>query len=144
MRKILVLLFVIPFFYGFGAVPGAAGIKAEIESNMEKQVAAWNKGSLKGFMKYYWNSEKLTFQSGSGKRLHGWKQLLEMYKTNYSGENRGVLDFVDLEINVVTADIVYVLGRWKVTLKDTVKQGLFTLLWRKLPEGWRIINDHSS
>ncbi|MCK4762521.1 MAG: DUF3225 domain-containing protein [Candidatus Aminicenantes bacterium] len=144
MKKILVLLLIIPFFYGCGTVPGAAGTKAEIESFMKKQVDAWNKGDLEGFMECYWKSEKMTFQSGSGKRLHGWKQLLNMYKTNYSGENRGTLDFVDLEINVVTADVVYVLGRWKVTLKDSVKQGLFTLLWQKLPEGWRIINDHSS
>jgi beta-aspartyl-peptidase (threonine type) len=94
-------------------------------------------------MAYYWNSEEFTFQSGAN-RLRGWKTLLERYKKSYSGENRGKLNFTDLEVNVISADHAYVLGRWKLELMDSQREGVFTIIFRRFPEGWRIIHDHSS
>jgi len=114
----------------------------EIQSALDQQMQAWNNGNIEGYMKYYWNSEKLTFQSGD-KRMMGWKTLLEMYKTKYSGENMGKLEFSDIVINKISSDYAYILGRWKVIRKDT-KEGVFTLIMKRLPDGWRIIHDHSS
>ncbi len=51
-----------------------------IRQILDDQVAAWNKGDLAGFMKGYWNSEKLTFYSGKNKR-QGWKETMERYKS---------------------------------------------------------------
>jgi len=118
-------------------------IKAEIQTVLERQKEAWNAKNLEGFLAYYWNSEKLTFQSGNN-RLHGWNELLGRYKKNYSGENWGNLDFTDLEIHVLSKDAAYVLGRWKVTAKDSSKDGVFTIILRRISDGWRIIHDHTS
>jgi beta-aspartyl-peptidase (threonine type) len=115
----------------------------EISRAMTEQVESWNSGDLAGFMKYYWRSGEMTFHGGK-KKLQGWEELNSMYIEAYSGEQRGILEFSGLEINVLSPESAYVLGDWKVELPDTVKQGKFTLVWRKTAEGWRIIHDHSS
>jgi len=118
-------------------------VREEIGSAMKEQVDSWNSGELAGFMKYYWRSGEMTFHGGK-RRLQGWETLNSMYIETYSGEQRGILEFSSLEINVVTPESAYVLGDWKVELPDTVKQGKFTLIWKKMDEGWRIVHDHSS
>jgi len=115
----------------------------QIQSILDQQKQAWNEGNIEGFMAYYWRSKDFTFQSGN-KRLEGWDELLAMYKKNYSGENMGRLDFSDIEVNVLSREIACVLGRWKVTTNESSKEGLFTLIFKKFDEGWRIIVDHSS
>jgi len=118
-------------------------IKNEVQTILNRQKAAWNEGDIEGFMGDYWNSENFTFQSGN-KRLYGWGALLSRYRTSYSGENMGKLDFTDIKIKVMSNSIAYVLGRWKLKFKDSSKEGLFTIIFQRKPEGWKIIHDHSS
>ncbi len=118
-------------------------IQNKIQSILDQQKQAWNEGNIEGFMAYYWRSEEFTFQSGN-RRLQGWDELLTMYKKSYSGENMGKLDFTDIEINVLSNELALVLGRWKVTIEESIKEGMFTLIFKKFDEGWRIIVDHSS
>ena len=120
-----------------------ADTKTDLLRILDLQKAAWNRQDIEGFMAYYWNSEMFTFQSGAN-RLRGWDTLLERYKKSYSGENWGILDFTDLEVNVLGADCAYVIGRYKLALRDTGREGLFTIIFKRFPEGWRIIHDHSS
>ena len=118
-------------------------VREEIGSAMKEQVDSWNSGELAGFMKYYWHSEEMTFHGGK-RRLQGWETLNSMYIETYSGEQRGILEFSGVEINAISPESAYVLGDWKIELPDTVKQGKFTLIWRKIDGGWRIVHDHSS
>ena len=121
----------------------AADTKSELLKILDLQKTDWNKQDILGFMAYYWQSEEFTYQSGAN-RLRGWKSLLERYQKSYSGENWGLLDFTDLEVNVLSGDYAYVLGRWKLAIKDSKKEGVFTIIFKRFPEGWRIIHDHSS
>ena len=142
MRKwtiVIALLFLCQYA---GSWP-AADTKSELLKILEIQKSAWNKHDILGFMAYYWKSEEFTYQSGAN-RLRGWKALLERYQKSYSGENWGILDFTDLEVNALGSDYAYVLGRWKLALKDSKKEGVFTIIFKRFPEGWRIIHDHSS
>jgi len=115
----------------------------DIQQVLADQVAAWNARNLDGFMAYYWKSEGLTFQSGPNK-LRGWQTMLDRYKNNYTGDKWGVLSFSDLEVSVLAPDAAYVLGRWKLDGTAQPLGGVFTLVFRKFPEGWRIIHDHTS
>ena len=121
----------------------AVDVKGELLRILDVQKAAWNRQDMGGFMAYYWKSDRLTYQSGAD-RFRGWNSLLERYQKSYSGASWGALDFTDLEVNVLSADAAYVIGRWRVALKDAAKEGVFTIVFRRLPEGWRIVHDHSS
>jgi beta-aspartyl-peptidase (threonine type) len=142
MKKIVALsvIFLVICAWSF---PDEQNIEREIRGILAKQKASWNEHDIEGFMEYYWRSEDFTFQSGSN-RILGWNALLARYKTNYSGENMGTLDFTDIIVTTLSEKSVLVLGRWEVKRKDETLGGLFTIVLQHKPKGWRIIHDHTS
>ena len=147
MKKIILSLNMsILFILLFSCLESALDMpkmEGEIRNVLDRQKASWNEKNIEGFMDDYWKSENFTFQSGNN-RLHGWEALLSRYKKSYTGENWGELDFTDIEVKVLTKNYAFVLGRWKLTFKDNVKEGLFTIIFQRMSEGWKIIHDHSS
>jgi len=142
MRKYLVAILILGFCnLACSAHPGKTN--EEIRQVLESQKEAWNRGDLEGYMVYYWKSDELTFQSGAN-RIKGWNTLYERYKKSYSGEKMGQLDFLDLEVKLLGRDYAFVLGRWRLMIKDEEKGGVFTLILKRFPAGWRIIHDHTS
>ena len=125
--------------------PAAGDAQKAIRAVLDAQVVAWNKGDLEGFMAGYWKSPDLTFYSGKTK-MRGWQATLERYRKRYQADGRemGKLAFSELEIEPLTDNYAVVRGRWQLTLKGENPGGLFTLVFKKLPEGWRIIHDHTS
>src|SRR6266545_4816450 len=121
-----------------------AAEKAAIQQVLERQDEAWNRGDLDGFMEGYWNSPDLTYFSKSER--HGWDSLMEHYRTSYQapGSEMGQLTFSDLNIELLGPDSAFVRGRWQVVTQKETLGGLFTLIFRKKPEGWRIVHDHTS
>lgn len=115
------------------------------QQTLDEQLAAWNSGNLEGFMDGYWNSEDLTFCSG-GTVTKGWQATIDRYRKRYQadGKEMGKLQFDEIEFVVLAAEEVVLRGRWKLTLSDGNPEGLFTLVMRKLPEGWKIVYDHTS
>jgi beta-aspartyl-peptidase (threonine type) len=129
-------------------VPGSQSmhVTKEIESVLQAQVNAWNGGKLEKFMETYWNSPELTFFSG-GNSLSGWQATLERYRNRYQqeGQDMGHLNFSDLKIVELSSDSGFVRGRFHLQRKGMEDAtGLFTLILRRLPEGWKIIHDHTS
>lgn len=120
--------------------------EAEIRAVLDAQVAAWNAGKLEEFMDGYWRSPNLTFFSG-GRKLSGWDATIERYRKTYQAEGRemGKLIFSDLDIQMLGADAAVVRGRWELTMSDGKKPGgLYTLIFRRFREGWKIVHDHTS
>lgn len=119
--------------------------KQSIEKVLFEQVEAWNKGNLEGFMAGYWQSESLSFYSGKS-ITNGWQQTLDRYRLRYQSEGKemGTLTFKDLEIEVLGTNNAFVRGKWQLELKSETVGGLFTLVLRKFPDGWRVIHDHTS
>lgn len=118
---------------------------ADIRKVLDDQVAAWNKGDLAGFMKGYWNSRELTFVSG-GDVTRGWQETLDRYKKRYQadGKEMGRLTFSDVTVRELAPGTALVTGRWKLALTKEAIGGRYTLVFRKLEDGWRIIHDHTS
>jgi ketosteroid isomerase-like protein len=128
------------------AEPAAQGAaKRDIAKVLTDQVVAWNKGDLEAFMEGYWKSPELTFFSGKD-ITKGWQATLERYRKRYQAEGKemGKLSFSNLEIDVLGPDSAFVRGRWKVVTSKETLGGLFTLVFKKLPAGWRIVHDHTS
>ena len=118
---------------------------ADIQKVLDDQVAAWNKGDLPGFMLGYWNSKDLTFVSGKD-ATRGWQETLDRYKKRYQAEGKemGKLAFSDLEVRELAPGVALVTGRWQLTLSKETVGGRYTLIFKKLADGWRIIHDHTS
>ena len=125
--------------------PQATKSMQEIRAVLNQQVAAWNKGNIEGFMVGYWNSPALSFYSG-GTKTAGWQSTIERYRGRYQskGHEMGTLDFSDIQIEMLGADAAFVRGKWHLKMKDGEPGGLFTLIFRKFPTGWKIIHDHTS
>jgi ketosteroid isomerase-like protein len=125
---------------------GRAEVEEAIKHLLVAQIEAWNHGDLEGFMNGYWHSPELTFFSGATV-FKGWQATLERYKRKYQGAGRemGQLDFQDLNISLLSRQAAVVTGRWEVTLSDGKKpHGLFTLILKKVENGWHIVHDHTS
>ena len=142
MKVALLLISLIFISCGAGRDPEEDAAD-EIRAAMDIQVSSWNSGDMDGYMKYYLKSPELTFHSGS-RLLLGWETLDAMYRRKYSGPARGVLRFDETAVSILSRDSAYVTGRWQVQLPDTVREGRFTLVFRRFEEGWRIVHDHSS
>jgi len=144
-RLLLLLLALVAAALGGHAQNTATDTTAAIEQVMRQQEQAWNKGDLEGFMQGYWKSPELTFFSGA-QVLHGWQETLDRYRKRYQSEGRemGRLEFSELQIEPLGGG-AFVRGSWKLTMRDgKAPHGLFTLIFRKFPEGWRIVHDHTS
>jgi ketosteroid isomerase-like protein len=121
-------------------------VKSAVEQVLRRQQEAWNRHDLEDFMSGYWNSPDLTFFSGVQK-TSGWQPSLERYRKNYQGEGQemGKLEFSDLNIQELASDAALARGAWHLTLSDgKTPHGLFTLIFRKFPDGWKIVHDHTS
>jgi beta-aspartyl-peptidase (threonine type) len=124
----------------------AENSKAAIEQVLRTQVQAWNHHNLDAFMSGYWNSPDLTFFSDA-KETSGWQATLERYRATYTspGHEMGTLDFSGLRIEMLGPDAAFVRGAWHLTMSDgKTPHGLFTLMFRRFPDGWKIIHDHTS
>jgi len=118
---------------------------AAIRALLDAQVQAWNRGDLEGYMAGYWKSPDLEFFSGST-ITRGWQPTLERYRSRYQsgGHEMGTLTFSELKIDLAGPNAAIASGRWALRMKDGSPNGLFTVILRRLPEGWRIVHDHSS
>ena len=115
-----------------------------ISAVLNAQQTAWNRGDVDAFLVGYWHSPELTF-SGSSGVARGWDGVLARYKKNYPDRAAmGQLDFSDLEFRFLGPDGALVLGRWHLKRKTDDLGGVFTLVWQRFPEGWKIIHDHTS
>ena len=56
----------------------------------------------------------------------------------------GTLAFSDLEITLLSSDSAVASGRWTLKRANDQPHGRFTLILKRLPEGWRIVHDHTS
>lgn len=126
--------------------------EAEIRAAIKTQSDAWNRADIPAFMQTYEDSPDTTF---IGQKLRkGYKPILERYQQSYtSPEQMGTLSFSDIDIRLLPSgcgksDIALVTGKFHLNRtkhgeagKD---DGIFSLVWRKGPHGWKIILDHTS
>lgn len=124
--------------------PSAALVEAEIRAVIERQERDWNDGNVEHFMRGYARAGETRFASG-GEVVRGWQTVMDRYLRRYPDRAAmGRLTFSELEITVLASDAALVLGRWQLKRAEDAPSGLFTLLFRKTREGWRIVHDHTS
>ena len=122
----------------------ATGPEASVRAILAEQQSAWNEGKVDLFLEGYWKSDGLTF-SGSQGITRGFAGVQERYRKSYPDRQAmGKLDFTGLEVRVLNPDAALVLGHWHLTREKGDIGGVFSLVFQRFPEGWRIIHDHTS
>jgi len=138
MKKFVCLLAVLPLL---GATP-----EQEIRGVLDAQVTAWNRGDIPGFMEGYDKSESTTFAGTEITKGHA--QVLARYLKKYpTREKMGTLRFSDIETRMLGADYASVIGRFHLDRAADAggeASGIFTLLFHKTGQGWKVILDHTS
>ncbi|HEV3374315.1 MAG TPA: nuclear transport factor 2 family protein [Candidatus Acidoferrum sp.] len=118
--------------------------RAAITGVLRAQQGAWNRGDVEAFLQGYWRSPELTF-SGTGGIARGWDAVLARYKEHYPDRSAmGKLEFSDLEFRFLGPDAALILGHWHLERQKGNVGGVFSLVFERFPEGWRIIHDHTS
>jgi L-asparaginase / beta-aspartyl-peptidase len=153
-RRILLVVGSLALLFIFSALHrGRAAGETTEEQNADRdairmvlnaQQAAWNRGDVDAFLLGYWRSPELTF-SGSSGVSRGWDGVRARYKKNYPDRAAmGELEFSELEFRFLGKDAALVLGKWHLNREKGDVGGVFTLVWQKFPQGWKIIHDHTS
>lgn len=148
MKRFVVVAALVIGVFAVGAVTPAeqpAKTADAVKAVLTDQVACWNKADLDGFLKTYWNDDKLTFYSG-GTISNGWKAVAERYRKNYQadGKEMGQLTFSNIEVEILGPEAAMARAKWELKLSKETVGGLFTLILRKFPDGWKIVHDHTS
>jgi len=116
----------------------------QIQSVLTAQQDAWNRGDIDAFMNGYARSASTAFISEDEVK-RGWETVRDRYRMRYSDRAKmGTLSFSEVEVTMLSADAAVVLGRWKLKRENDEPHGRFTLIFKRLPEGWRIVHDHTS
>lgn len=122
----------------------AARIEADIRALLETQAGAWNEGDLVRFVADYLDSPRMRFVSGGSVR-YGSEDVLDRYRRTYPDRAAmGVLAFTDLDVRVLSGETVFVFGRYNLERESDAPTGLFTLLFERTADGWKISHDHTS
>jgi uncharacterized protein (TIGR02246 family) len=117
---------------------------AEIQSVLIVQQDAWNRGDIDAFMNGYARSASTVFVS-QDEVSRGWETVRDRYRVKYSDRAKmGTLSFSEIEVTMLSPDAAVVVGRWQLKRTNDEPHGRFTLIFKRLPEGWRIVHDHTS
>ena len=118
--------------------------KAAVRDLLKAQQLAWNRGNIEGFMDGYWQSRDTVFVSG-GVVTRGWQTVRDRYKSKYPNRDKmGQLTFSEVEVRMFGYDGAVAFGRWQLNRSTDTPNGWFTLILRKMPDGWKIVHDHTS
>lgn len=113
---------------------------------IRKSAEDWNRGDIAAFVSSYERSPETTFV-GTGVS-HGTENILARYRRAYPDTaHMGKLTFSELQPRMLTPALAIVTGRFALE-RDPASggrsTGIFTLVLRRGPDGWRIIHDHTS
>ena len=146
VRRVLSGVCLLGLIASWAAGTGREQDESAIRQVLDRQTEAWNKRDLEGYMQGYRKSPDLTFYSG-GTITSGWEATLARYRKRYQSEGKemGRLDFPEEAMDLLGPDAALVRGRWRLALSGGKEMsGLTTVILKRLPEGWRIVHDHSS
>jgi ketosteroid isomerase-like protein len=139
-------------FGGWSATAQTGSDEAAIRAAITAQAEAWNRADIPAFMQSYENSPETTFIGAHLRKGYG--PILERYKSAYtSREQMGTLTFNDVDVRLLQSscgkpEFALVTGTFHLdrTARGEAKKddGIFSLVWRKGPAGWKIVLDHTS
>ncbi|MFI4959801.1 MAG: YybH family protein [Lysobacterales bacterium] len=155
-RRFFILLAILLTLTGLGSAGSTMAATtddaAAIRQVMDQQQVAWNRGDVTDYMRGYKDAPDTTFVGTSVRK--GYRAILDSYRKHYaSKEQMGRLTFSDFDVRLLPGtrgEVRYAVVTGRFHLDRTAHgeaskdDGVFSLLWEKTPDGWKIILDHTS
>jgi uncharacterized protein (TIGR02246 family) len=120
--------------------------EAAIRHLLEQQTMDWNRGDVDAFMKAYEDSPETTFVGQTVQ--YGYATIRDRYQKLYSSPAAmGNLTFTHLAIRVLDSGYAIATGNFHLERTGAGggnADGIFSLLLKQKPQGWKIILDHSN
>lgn len=111
-----------------------------------KQQDAWNRGDIASFTEGYKNSPDIIFVTHDVSR--GYEGMVEEYKRDYPTKaSMGTLTYSDIEVHVLDEKYAVAIGKYHLDRgrkEGGNADGLFSLVFEKTDQGWKIILDHTT
>ena len=124
----------------------ASRLELDVIKVVLAQEKAWNAGDIDGYLKGYKESPDTLFLGRQISR--GYTHILEDYRHNYpTRTSMGTLGFSELEAHPLSDTFAVCIGKYHL---DRAKRdggsadGLFSLIFEKTDDGWKIVVDHTT
>src|SRR6202021_4212343 len=122
------------------------GSEAAIRHLLDQQTVDWNQGNVDAFMKGYEDSPNTTFVGQTVQ--YGYATIRDRSRKLYTDPAAmGKLTFSHLAIRPLDANYATATGNFhleRTTAGGGNADGIFSLLFKKEAQGWKIILDHTS
>ncbi|HWX34239.1 MAG TPA: nuclear transport factor 2 family protein [Steroidobacteraceae bacterium] len=127
----------------------AESLSREVKAVLDCSMAAWNAGDLNAFLDCYENSPHTSYLT-SDQIVVGYAEIEKLYAERFatvSAARRGILSMSLSRVVPLSADHSLAIGRYMLSRDESnggSGDGVFSLVLRRTPVGWRIAADHTS
>lgn len=132
--------------YPQGSLKTASQQELDVIKVLIKQEAAWNRGDIDSFAEGYKNSPDTLFINRQIQR--GYSSMVAEYHHNYpTQDTMGQLTFSELEVHPIDDRVAVCIGKYKLERSKKAggnAEGLFSLVFEKTDQGWKIVVDHTT
>jgi beta-aspartyl-peptidase (threonine type) len=121
-----------------------AADEAEIRRLFTESMEASNAGDLAGHLKVY--DESIVFMTKVGPRV-GIAPIEEAFRDKYFKDGKAIqqLAFEEVKVRQLAPGAALTTARWKLAGGGVPNQaGWVTVVWQRMPDGWRIVHDHTT
>ncbi len=119
---------------------------AAVTSVLQMQADAWNRGDLDTFVTGYLHSPDTSYVS-SDSQVRGYDALRDRYQRKYGDKHdtMGTLRFFNLKVQDLGRRNALCTGGWHLDRQDKPPvEGIFSLIFVRTQDGWKIMHDHTS
>jgi uncharacterized protein (TIGR02246 family) len=123
--------------------PNPARDAGEIRARLDSTAAGWNRGDLAGYMAMYVDS---AVAMGGAEADRGVAAIERSMKAGFwrTGRPAQVLRYENVEVKMLGEDYALVTGAFVLTGNGRPdRRGIFTTIWTRTGQGWRMMHDHS-
>jgi len=111
---------------------------------LNDQYAAWNRHDIDAYLAPFWQSPRLVYVA-EGQVCFGWQEVRATMIRNYPDLNSmGTAIPERIHVDLLNGDSATTVEWWTVRMKGANVHGISTSSWKKIQEGWRIVEVQSS
>ncbi len=108
------------------------------------QVRYWNAHDIEHYMDTYWKSPDLLVVI-EGEQIIGWAEMLAAYQRGFPDRTEmGAIALQRVKIQKLSSEFFLALSWYTFTRNAKNSYCTDTMIFRKLPEGWKVITSHGS